>query len=135
LIFDVFQPRFSRIALGGTREVLELDRTDEDGSVIRRFSQTDSHRWRQVIGVTFGWEIESQDGNVQQRFAAFEMRRFVDAEVRHLPARAGFEVEAVYGSFDGAPVGPESNELVFVAVAATAWQARSVSQRGSRLRS
>ncbi len=98
-----------------------MERTDKDGRLIRRFSKTVSHRWRQVIDVTFRWEIEAQDGSVEHRSSTFEMRWFVEPELRHLLARSGFEVEAVYGSFDPAPgytaVGPKSKELVFVATA------------------
>jgi len=126
LIFDVFQPLFRRIALDGAAEELDLERTDENGAVVRRFSKAVSHRWRQVIDVTLRWEIESADGTIERCSASFEMRWFVEPEIRHLLARSGFEVETVYGSFDRAPtdnapsdnpVGPDSKELVFVATA------------------
>lgn len=115
LIFDVFQPLFRRIVVNGPEERLDFERVSASGELIRRFSRSVSHRWRQVLDVRLRWEIQQSDGSMEHCSSEFEMRWFVEPEVRHLLARSGFGVEAVYGGFDEAPVGPESKELVFVA--------------------
>ncbi len=46
---------------------------------------------------------------------AWTLRYFFRYEVEHLLERCGFRVEALYGSFDGTPLGDNSPEMIFVA--------------------
>jgi SAM-dependent methyltransferase len=115
LLLDVFQPDLARIGGGRGEERLDLERSGARGRTVRRYSRSVSQPWRQVLHVTMRWEIQPGDEELR---ADFEMRWFTQAEMQHLLARTGYALEAVYGSFDRSPVGPESGELVFVARAA-----------------
>jgi SAM-dependent methyltransferase len=112
LLLDVFQPDLARIGGGGDAERLDLERSGTRGRTVRRYSRSVSEPWRQVLHVMMRWEIQPGDEELR---ADFEMRWFTQAELQHLLARTGYAVEAVYGSFEKDPVGPESKELVFVA--------------------
>jgi SAM-dependent methyltransferase len=46
---------------------------------------------------------------------SFRIRYFFRYEVEHLLARAGFQIEAVYGNFDRTPFTADSPEMIFVA--------------------
>ena len=109
LLLDVFQPDLARLGAGDAPERLDIER-EESGTRIRRYSRSVSEPWRQVIRVSMRWEIGDDE-----RRAVFEMRWFTQAEMEHLLARTGYEVEAVYGSFAREPVGAGSKDLVFVA--------------------
>jgi SAM-dependent methyltransferase len=50
-----------------------------------------------------------------RRRVTIHLRYVYRAELEHLLARSGFEVETVYGDFFGAPFGPLSNEIVCLA--------------------
>ena len=64
------------------------------------------------------FDVSHPDGNRERLVMAWTLRYFFRYEVEHLLARCGFEVEAVYGSFDGEPLGDESPEMIFLARAA-----------------
>ena len=50
-----------------------------------------------------------------RRRVTIHLRYVYRAELEHLLARSGFEVESLYGDFFGEPFGPLSNEIVCVA--------------------
>ena len=50
----------------------------------------------------------------------FQMRFFTPSEIRHLVARAGFQLDALHGGFDRRPLDDEAPEIVVVASAAAA---------------
>jgi len=109
LLLDVFQPDLARLGAGESEERLDVER-EENGKTIRRWSRSTSYPWRQLIEVRMRWEAGEEEAA-----AVFTMRWFTQAEMEHLLARTGYDVEAVYGSFDRQPVGPDSKDLVFVA--------------------
>ncbi|MHC4940920.1 MAG: class I SAM-dependent methyltransferase [Planctomycetota bacterium] len=114
LLFDVFYPDLSRIGKGGDVEFLDFERPDGEGGTVRRYVHTAGEPWRQLIHVFMRWECEPS-GEVFH--AEFDMRWFTQAEIEHLLARTGYELEAVYGSFTREPVGRDAQDLVFVACA------------------
>ncbi len=73
----------------------------------------------QVNDVRLIIEEVSDEGVVERRLIRdFEQRYTFRYEMEHLLELCGFDLEAVYGDFDGAPVTEESEDLVWVARAA-----------------
>lgn len=59
--------------------------------------------------------IDEQGRVVERRYRTLTLRWIYRWEVEHLLARAGFQVEALYGGFDGKPFTKMGQELVWVA--------------------
>jgi hypothetical protein len=60
--------------------------------------------------------VAREPGAPFERFVhAFDMRWFVVAELRHLLARAGFDITALYGDYDRSPLVDGSPEIVVCA--------------------
>jgi len=114
LIFDFFQPNPAYLS-APRPERLDFERI-EAGLKIRRYSKAVPHVSRQVSDVTMRWEVEDADGRIEHRKTEFEMRWFYRFELEHVLARAGLEVEALYGGFDRSPLGDGSAEMIFQAV-------------------
>ena len=60
-----------------------------------------------------------EDGTVRRRTAELELRYFGRFELELLLERAGYAVEALYGSYDLAPFWSESERMIAVAAAAS----------------
>ena len=88
-----------------------------DGRRVVRTHRITAHgRFAQVNHVELIYRITYPDGRDERVVDAFTMRYFFRYEIKHLLARAGFEVEAVNSSFDGSPYGSQyPGELVFTA--------------------
>lgn len=113
LVFDFFHPKLAFLA-APRPEKLDFERTDA-GLKVRRYSSTVPHVSRQVNDVTLRWEVEDASGRIEHFRTEFPMRWFYRFEFEHLLARAGLEVEALYGDFDRSPFGDDSPEMLFVA--------------------
>jgi SAM-dependent methyltransferase len=112
LIFDVFQPNYLR--LGEARgEELGIER-EQDGMKFRRYHAAIPHPSRQVMDVTFRWEIEDADGNIEELTEGFPMRWFHRFELEHAIEAAGFEIETIYGDFKRGELAESSPEMIFV---------------------
>jgi SAM-dependent methyltransferase len=70
---------------------------------------------RQLQQVTFFYDETDPVGATRRTIASFPTRYFFRYEVELLLDRCGFEIEAVYGSFDLDSYGPDSEEMIFVA--------------------
>jgi ubiquinone/menaquinone biosynthesis C-methylase UbiE len=73
------------------------------------------HRALQRNDVEMIFQVTHADGNEERLVMAWTLRYFFRYEVEHLLARCGFRLEAVYGNFDGSPLGDASPEMIFVA--------------------
>lgn len=111
-IFDVFNPRFDMLvgADGVEREDTPEQRLP-DGRTLRRTYRVARVRW--VDQVSEAELIYYVDG--ERYVQAFEMRWYLAAELRHLLARAGFQVREMYGDFARGPVVDGCPELIVVA--------------------
>lgn len=114
LAIDMFQPDPERIAGvdGGVRE--EWTRHDaETGREVTKFSSTRSD----VDKTTFRWWYEELDdeGRVVrwQRDATLHFLYRGEAELMF--PKAGFEIDALHGDYDGSPAGGSSPRLLVVA--------------------
>ena len=113
LVFDVFNPSYKHLA--DTRpEQLGIER-EEDGKQIRRYFNAAPHHDTQVIDVEMRWEIEDDEGNIEELREAFTMRWFFRYELEHALARAGLAVETIYGDFDRSPLRADSPDYIFIA--------------------
>ncbi len=97
---------------------------DKQGRWLRSQPAPDRERWvnrrydpiAQELDETRADVLLSDEGAVIQRVERnLRLRWVYRYEMEHLLALCGFEVEALYGWFDGAPFEDESNEMVWVA--------------------
>lgn len=110
LLLDFFHPD-PRYLAAPMPESLQVERS-EGARRIRRYGSLVPHRAEQVSDVLLRWEIEEQ-GRITERRISFPMRWYHRFELEHLLARAGFEVEDLYGDFRGGPFADDSAEMVF----------------------
>ena len=73
------------------------------------------HRALQRNDVEMIFDVRHANGATEHLVMAWTLRYFFRYEVEHLLARCGFNLEATYGSFDGAPLADTSPEMIFVA--------------------
>jgi SAM-dependent methyltransferase len=111
-IFDVFNPYFAKLvsADGGEHEDTPEQQLP-DGRTFRRTWRVARVRW--VDQVNEAELIYYVDG--KRYVQGFEMRWYLPSELRHLLARAGFRVRALYGDFARGPLVDGSPEQVVVA--------------------
>jgi len=111
-IFDVFNPRFAVMVNADGQEREDTPDTHlPDGRTFRRAYRIARVRW--LDQVSESELIYYVDGT--RYVQAFEMRWFLNAELRHLLARAGFRVAAMYGDFARGPLVDGAPEQVVVA--------------------
>ena len=110
-IFDVFNPRFQiMVNADGNEHEDTPDTRLPDGRTFRRAYRIARVRW--LDQVSESELIYHVDG--KRYVQAFEMRWFLNAELRHLLARAGFRVAAMYGDFARGPLVDGAPEQVVV---------------------
>lgn len=116
LVFDVFNPDLKLLILNDPGPIPEMDFEMPDGRRVQRGFRRLSHdRARQLQHLEFTFEVTSPDGTTERMSDRIFMRYFFRYELEHLLARCGFEVEHLYGDFDGRPLDPDgSPELIFV---------------------
>ena len=97
-----------------TERLLECMPVPGEDIVLEHFYTAWRDDFRQVIHERHSLREVDSDGN-QIHEEALRMTRawFTPREMEHLLCRAGFEIEAVLGDFDGAPLGPEHKEMVW----------------------
>lgn len=110
--FDVFAPHLARTAIEDEPEVEDLRAADGDAE-IRRFVRVRRDLATQVMTVTMRHERWQGAAKVGEGTSNLVVRWFYRYELEHLLARAGFLVEALYGTFDGRPYDAKG-EMIFV---------------------
>src|SRR3990170_2116036 len=122
LALHIFNPDIARIAgwLGprrGSLQQLEHEyRHPETGRRTKRSEQPSYRPAEQRLDVTFLDEQIDDEGAVISRvYRDLKLRYTFRYEMEHLFARTGFEIEALYGDFFGAPFDDTSVEMVWVA--------------------
>ena len=115
LVFDVFNPHFSYLVRDRTAETEDTPRfTLPDGRTLRRASRVLRVRWHDQVSETeLVYYIAPHEGAAEVRHVqAFEMRWCLRAELEHLIARSGFQLEGFYGDFDRSPLTEPSPEMI-----------------------
>jgi len=111
-VFDVFNPSFAALLADRTEEHEDATTTLADGRAMRRTFRIP--RARLIDQVNETELIYYVDG--ARHVQAFDMRWYLRAELEHLLARAGFDVEVIHGDFDRSPLADASPEMIVCAV-------------------
>jgi SAM-dependent methyltransferase len=116
LAFDVFNPSYAAMLRDRSGEAEDTpEQPLPDGRFVRRTVRVVAVHWHaQVSEVELIYYI--REGEATQRVVqAVDMRWYTAIELEHLLARAGFRVEALFGTFDRQPLRDDSPEIVVVA--------------------
>ena len=111
--FDVFVPDLARIARPEEPEHEEGRFRDGDDEIVR-LTTLRRDLPTQMTDVTMRLERRLDGAVVGEDIERFRMRWYHRYELEHLLARAGFEVVALYGSFDRRPFDRDAQDMVFV---------------------
>jgi SAM-dependent methyltransferase len=119
LALDVFHPNLTTLA-----EPLNLEEVEDtaefalaDGRRIRRtFRVTAKRRAEQRNDIELIYYVQDPAGHTTRLVQAFPMRYFFRFELEHLLARAGFELQNLFGNFDRSPFTDSSPEIIVIAV-------------------
>lgn len=100
LALDLFNPDLR--ALAGENGAMVLDKTFAlgDGTRVQKFVVQQPNLAAQTNHVTFIYDELDAHGRVTRSVLPFAMRWLYRFELEHLLARAGFALEALYGSYD-----------------------------------
>jgi SAM-dependent methyltransferase len=82
--------------------------------LVWRSLQHETHRQRIHAQFVYEW-LDDDGATVARQHRHYTLCYIHRNEMEHLLARCGFEVEALYGDFEGTPFGAESAEMVWVA--------------------
>ncbi|MGH7587744.1 MAG: class I SAM-dependent methyltransferase [Gemmatimonadota bacterium] len=117
LVFNVFDPRADLLADGeAPGRVRESGRGYEDaGARVRERFVARFDLVEQLLDLTFLYERETGGDGVERAFEPLRLRYFHRFEIEHLLARAGYEVEALYGDWDRGPFVENGQEMIWVA--------------------
>jgi SAM-dependent methyltransferase len=121
LVLDLFDPRLDVLAeaaegpapLAGTGRVFEDGRGRWRERVAARYDLD-----AQIVDLTYVYErigIGADDAVAERSFERLRVRYFTRWEFEHLLARAGYEVEALHGDWDGGPPTPEGEDMIWIA--------------------
>ena len=119
LILDVFNPSLEYLVNRPAGQ--EFDEGPAflmpDGRrILRRYKILSYDRFNQVNQIEFLYDVTHPGGRQERLTDSFAFRYLFRFEVEHLLARAGFEVERLYGDFDKSEYGSKyPGELIFVA--------------------
>ena len=100
LALDLFNPNLRALAEHNGAIVLDRRFMLEDGTTVHKFVAQQADLADQIDHVTFFYDEIEADGRVRRSALPFTMRWLYRYELEHLLARAGFALEAVYGSYD-----------------------------------
>jgi hypothetical protein len=115
LVFDVFNPNFTYLVKDRSAETEDTPLFAlPDGRTMRRASRVLRVRWHdQVSESELIYYVAPRAGAAEVRYVqAFGMRWYLRAELEHLVARAGFQLEGFYGDFDRGPLTEPSPEMI-----------------------
>ena len=119
LVLDVFDPRLDVLAEAaeGPAPLAETGRSYEDAR--GRWRERVAARYdleSQIVDLTYLYERQGEGGAPAERaFDRLRVRYFTRWEFEHLLARAGYEIEALYGGWDGGPPTPEGEDMIWIA--------------------
>jgi SAM-dependent methyltransferase len=100
LLLDLFNPDLARLLDLRGRMTLDKILHDPDGQRLLKFRAETVDLAHQVIHVTYVIDRIDGQGRVERTVFPFDMRYLFRYELELLLLHAGFEVEAIYGSYD-----------------------------------
>ena len=122
LALNFFEPALHLIVANSAPLTGALCRTGDEfrdprsGNVLIEWATIHYHQLQQQIDQYFMYdELDNRGRVVNRTYRALRMRYIFRWEFEHLLARCGFDVEALYGSWDRGPVLRTGGELIWVA--------------------
>lgn len=116
LLIDLFNPDIVRLSeVAGVQELADQWEDEETGAQVFKWSVRHVDVAHQLQETLFLYETIFPDGHVQKRAIPFTLRFWWASEGQLLLQMAGFEVDAVYGDFDGNDYDDGSERLIFLA--------------------
>jgi SAM-dependent methyltransferase len=116
LLLDLFNPDLDRLLDSRGQLVLDKTMTDPDsGHRLIKFRTQTVDPGRQLLHTTYLVDEVDAGGCVRRFLFPFTLRYLFRGELELLLRQAGFEVEAIYGSYDLDEFGSDSDKMIAVA--------------------
>lgn len=115
LALDLFNPDPRALLRHPGEVVFDRTLTLADGTTVHKFVAQSLDSAAQLNHVTFFYDELGKDGLLRRSALSFEMRWLYRYEIEHLLARAGFELEMIYGSFELDELASDSPQLLTIA--------------------
>ncbi len=117
LAFDVFYPRFERLAVGLGEEMLETSWSSpaDPEEVVRRFYRKDQlDKINQTLTLTFIFRTFRREQLIGEESECLKMSYYTYPHLRALFLLAGLRPVAEYGGFDKSPLDNNAQEMIFL---------------------
>lgn len=116
LLLDLFNPDLPRLLeVEGVCELADQWEDAQSGTQVLKWSVRRVDIGEQLQETLFIYEEIATDGTVRRTPCPFLLRYLWRGEGELMLAAAGFQVEAVWGDFDGEPYSSGSDHLIFLA--------------------
>lgn len=116
ILIDLFNPDLPRLfAVDGLTELADRWRDEESGADVLKWSVRRLDLAEQLQETLFIYEEVFPDGQTQRTHCPFTLRFLWRSEAELMLQLAGFAVEGVWGDFEGAPYGSDSEHLILLA--------------------
>jgi SAM-dependent methyltransferase len=116
LLLDLFNPDLNRLLDSRGQVVLDKVMADpETGCQLMRFRTQTVDHGQQIIHTTYLLDQVDGEGHVRRTLVPFSLRYLFRGELDLLLRHAGFEIEALYGSYDLDELSDDSDKMIAVA--------------------
>ncbi len=116
LLLDLFNPHPDRLLDSRGQVVLDKLMTDPDtGQTLMKFRTQTVDLAEQIMHTILFLDEANREGHVERTVFAFSLRYIFRGELDLLLDRAGFQLEAVYGSYELDDFTGESDKMIAVA--------------------
>lgn len=116
LLLDLFNPDLTRLLdLRGQLSLAKTMTDPDTGHRLMRFHSDKADLGQQTISVTFIVDEIDSAGHIQRTLFPFTIRYLFRFELELLLRHAGFEIEAIYGSYDLEEYTGDSPKMIAVA--------------------
>jgi SAM-dependent methyltransferase len=115
LALDLFNPDLRALAAYNGELIFDKSFVTSEDTRVHKFVAQHVDPAAQIIYIHFIYDELDAEGRVRRSVLPFTMRWLYRYELEHLLARAGFALEAVYGSYDLDEYRPESELMLAVA--------------------
>ncbi len=114
LLLDLFNPDPVALAKEDNRMILDRQYKLNERLIVK-FTASESDLATQTNILTYFYDELDAEGHVTRQLSRFTIRWFYRYEIEHLLARAGFQLQAIYGSYELDSYTSESPRLLVVA--------------------
>ena len=115
LVFDVFNPRFDLLTMGGGSEIREMAwPAGTNTEVVRFFKKGDLDSVRQVYNGSFIFRTYRDGKLISEEDTPFEMGYYTHPQLQLLFKITGLDVVESFGSFDKKPLRQGASEMIFL---------------------